>query len=250
VKVIGYLRVSTDAQADGQGLDVQREAVQAWARKHRHRLVAVETDVGRSGADVVGDRPGLVRALARLANGEAAGIVVYRLDRLARDMILQETILADLHRVGLQLHSTSAAEDEHLADEPDDPTRALVRRILGAVSAYERDVIRMRLRAGRERKKLSGGFFAGTPPYGWRTTGGKLAPIPAEQSALKLMRKLRREERSYREICEALTAAGIPTRLGHPWHPNTVRRILARPDGVNGRGPVGSTRKELEGVVS
>ncbi len=52
----------------------------------------------------------------------AEGIVVYRLDRLARDLVLQEQLLAELRRVSAAVFSTSAGEDAYLAD--DRPTRA------------------------------------------------------------------------------------------------------------------------------
>jgi hypothetical protein len=45
VRVVGYVRVSTDRQAeDGQGLPVQEKAVRAWCRTHGHRLVAIYRD--------------------------------------------------------------------------------------------------------------------------------------------------------------------------------------------------------------
>ena len=102
--------------------------------------------------------------MALVAADRADGILVHRLDRLARDVVLQEQLLAELHRRGKELHSVSASEDENLAHDPEDPTRALVRRILGSVATYERDVIRLRLRAGRARKELAAGTSAAASP--------------------------------------------------------------------------------------
>jgi DNA invertase Pin-like site-specific DNA recombinase len=228
VRYVVYLRVSTEQQADaGQGLAIQEEACRQWLRERRHRLVEVCTDAGRSGTLDVGHRPGLTRALALLGAEKADGVLVYRLDRLARDLILQEQVLAELHRRGKELSSCEATEDAHLRHSPDDPTRALVRRILGSVSAYERDVIRLRLMAGRARKALAGGYAGGGPPYGWAAVRGQLVRVPSEQQALKVMRRLRRDGSSYREIVAELDRRGIPSR-GGSWHPGTVRDILVR----------------------
>jgi hypothetical protein len=41
-------------------------------------------------------------------------IVVHRLDRLARDLVLQETVLADVRRLGAEVRSTSAVEQGYL----------------------------------------------------------------------------------------------------------------------------------------
>jgi len=227
-----YLRVSTDGQAEGgQGLEIQEAACRAWLRSGRHRLVEVCTDAGRSGAADVGHRPGLAHALALVDADLADGVLVYRLDRLARDMILQEQVLAELHRRGKELHSCSPAEDEHLVNAPDDPTRALVRQILGAVAGYERQVVRMRLMAGRERKRLSGGFAGGGVPYGWASERGELVPVPAEQEALRMMRSLHRAGRSYRAIAAALEARQITSRApSGKWSPNTIWGIIKRED--------------------
>ena len=59
---------------------------------------------------------------------------VYRLDRLARDLIVQETVLAEVKRLGGEVFSTSAAEAGYLSDDPDDPSRKLIRQVLGAVA--------------------------------------------------------------------------------------------------------------------
>jgi DNA invertase Pin-like site-specific DNA recombinase len=186
VRYVIYLRVSTDQQADaGQGLDIQEQACRAWLRAQRHRLAGVYTDAGRSGTSDIADRPGLAAAAALLVDDRADGLLVYRLDRLARDVVLQEQLLAELHRQGKELRSCSPAEDANLVHDPDDPTRALVRRILGSIAAYERDVIRLRLKAGRARKLLHGGYAGGAPPYGYAAVRGELVKIPGEQLGIR-----------------------------------------------------------------
>lgn len=230
MRYVVYLRVSTDQQADtGQGLDIQEAACRAWLRAGQHRLVEVCTDAGRSGSANVGDRAGLARALAVATSKQADGMLVYRLDRLARDMVLQETLLAELHRRGGELRSCSPTEDAHLADDPEDPTRALVRRILGALAGYEREMIRIRLRAGRDRKRLAGGYAGGGLGYGWKSVDGEAVRVPEEQAAIQLMCRLRDQQWSYRRILAELNRRGIPSRAPHgQWRANTILDIIAR----------------------
>src|SRR5947209_18158524 len=102
--VVGYLRVSTDRQAEeGLGLDVQREAIERWAGEHQHRIVQWCADEGVSGSNGLDCRIGLGDAIEALREGQARGLVVYRLDRLARDLVLQEQLLADVRRLGGEL---------------------------------------------------------------------------------------------------------------------------------------------------
>src|SRR5207244_624236 len=110
MKVVAYLRVSTDKQVEqGLGLDVQRQAVRAWAEELGHRVVRWCVGEGVSGSNGLDTRDALPNALEVLRERRAAGLVVYRLDRLARDLIVQETLLAELRRLGADVFSTSAA---------------------------------------------------------------------------------------------------------------------------------------------
>jgi DNA invertase Pin-like site-specific DNA recombinase len=224
-----YLRVSTDGQADdGQGLAIQEAACREWLRRGRHRLVEVCSDAGRSGSLDVGHRPGLARALALVAADRADGVIVHRLDRLARDLVLQEQLLAEFHRRGKELASVDPTENDSLRHSPDDPTRALVRRMLGSIAQYEREVIRLRLMAGRARKKLDGGYAGGAPPFGYAALRGELVPVPTEQRALRLMRRLSADGVSYRSIAAELARRELPPRNGREWHPGTIQSIVER----------------------
>jgi DNA invertase Pin-like site-specific DNA recombinase len=230
MKVIGYARVSTDKQAEqGLGLEVQEDAVRAWAKANKHKLLAIYRDEGVSGANGLDQRVQLASALEVLGEGKAAGLVVYRLDRLARDLVLQEQLLAEIRRLGAEPFSTDGGEQGYLKDDPDEPSRKLIRQILGAVAEYERAMITLRLRVGRRRKAERGGFAYGGPPYGWRASGGELVADRMEQDGLALVRRLRRDGLSLARIAGALEEAGFRPRRGARWYPTTVKRVLERP---------------------
>src|SRR5215213_2892989 len=90
---IGYLRVSTDEQADsGAGLDAQRAAILSEAERRGWSEVRFIEDAGFSGKDT--RRPGLRLALEVLARGEARGLVVGKMDRLSRSLLDFTQIMA------------------------------------------------------------------------------------------------------------------------------------------------------------
>jgi DNA invertase Pin-like site-specific DNA recombinase len=107
---------------------VQRRAVRAWCRAKGHRLVDLVADAGVSGT--LADRPALAEARVLLREGKAQGLVVHRLDRLARDLVVQEQLLAEVWRMGATASSTAAGEDAYLSDDPGDPSRLLIRQVL------------------------------------------------------------------------------------------------------------------------
>ena len=222
-KVIGYTRVSTAEQVEGFGLDVQEAAIRKYCKAEGLHLVALLTDEGQSGSNGLDDRLGLAEGLARIERGDATGLIVYRLDRLARDLLLQETVHARLGAVGASVLSVSEP-----AMAGDDPTRILVRQLLGGIAQYERAVIRGRMMAGKAAKVANGGYGGGRPAYGQKAVGGELVVNPEELAIIETIKKRRKGGASYREVAMALSESGFPTRTGGTWNPNQVRRIAQR----------------------
>lgn len=230
MKLTGYLRVSTGRQAEeGDGLEVQRADIERWAEAEGHVIISWHQDqqTGKAGVD---KRFGLADALLDVGSRRARGIVVQRLDRIARDLILQEQLLASIWSDGGRVFSTSPGEAPYLVkDGPDDPSRALIRQVLGAVSQYERSMIRLRLRAGRERKRAAGGYAYGRPPYGWRAEGKALVHDPEEQEVVERVKDLRiKKGLLLREVADVLNASGYTNRVGGPWSGTQVSRIEQR----------------------
>lgn len=229
MRLVGYVRVSTDRQAEeGLGLDVQRQAIRKWAKTNGHRIALWCADEGVSGSNGLETRMGLHDALAAVRERRAAGVVVYRLDRLARDLVLQEQLLAEVRRLGGDVFSTSAAEAGYLGDDPDDPSRRLIRQVLGAVNEYERAMIALRLRSGRRRKAELGGFAYGSPPLGYRAQDGELVADADEQDVLERIAEMHRGGFSLRAMADALTAEGYQPKRSDRWHPESLRRVVAR----------------------
>jgi DNA invertase Pin-like site-specific DNA recombinase len=223
-KAIGYIRVSTQEQVSGFGLDVQERSIRDYCKATGLRLVGVLRDEGQSGGNGLESRVGLAEALAKLKGGQASTLVVYRMDRLARDLILQETLVERLRNQGTPVRSASEPD---LDTDTTDPTKVLIRQIIGAVSQYERAVIRGRMMAGKAAKVAQGGFPGGRTRYGFKLENGEVVADPAEQVVVAEVRRRRAAGESLREVGNALEAMGYAPRDGERWHPNTVRRIAA-----------------------
>lgn len=220
-KAYAYLRVSGQGQVEGDGLRRQEAAIRRYAKAHNLEVVEVFRDEGVSGT--VEDRPALARLMVDLEeNGHGIKtVIIEKLDRLARDLMVQEAIVRDLQKRGYKLVST--AEGANLCG--DDPTRKLIRQIFGAVAEYDKSMLVAKLRAARDRKRAKEGRCEGRRPYG---------ETPEEQTILRRMRAWRRKGRdgkpgrTYQEIAEMLNAEGITTGLGGAWSRGTVHRVLNR----------------------
>lgn len=241
MRFVALLRVSTKGQErDGYGLDSQEADVRAWAKLNKHRIACVvrETIPGDTAPNF---REGLCEAMQLVGAGKADGIVVGRLDRLARDLILQEQLIAEIDRIGGATRSAAPAEDENMIDN--DPRRVLIRQILGAIAQYDRAMIRLRTKNGREVKAARGGYVGGSPPFGWEARGGELVPLESEQIIRRRIKEWHRQGWSYRKITNHLNAQGIPPKKAEIWQPNTVRRVILNSNRAVPPGPPIRERK-------
>lgn len=232
IRVVIYLRVSTDEQAEsGLGLEAQLAACRAMAARMGWEVVLVLED-SMSGGLPLEKRTILLDALAALGRGDI--LLVAKRDRLSRgDMMTTAMIEAAVKRAGATIRSAAGE-----GTESDDPASVLMRRIIDAFGEYERLLIKARTRAALKAKKARG-ERTGQVPYGRRLTGSGppskksglptgLEPDPAEAQAVDLIIELRAAQRSLRAIAGELERRKIPTKSGRPWKHSTVHDILKR----------------------
>jgi DNA invertase Pin-like site-specific DNA recombinase len=218
VKLVAYIRVSSVSQLDGFGLAVQRKNITTWARNHGHRIVAWHADEGVSGAMEATEREGLSAALLALQEPpQAAGLVVARLDRLARALTVQEAALAIVWRARGKVFT--ADQGEVLQDDPDDPMRTALRQIVGVFAELDRRLIVKRLKDGRQAKAAAGGHAVGVRPFG---------ELEGEREARARICQLRSEGHSYRAIAAKLDDEGLRPRRGERWSDVSVRKVYQR----------------------
>lgn len=226
MKLVGYCRVSTENQEKEGTIEIQRQALKAWADNNGHELVAVYEDNGISGAKELEDRPGLAELFAGLeVSKDVKGVLIYKLDRLARDLYVQEHLIRELKKCSVELISLS---EPNLGDG--DPMRTAFRQFMGIVSQLERSFIAMRLSAGRMKKaKDQGkGYAGGRAAIGYKAKEKDLH-VTAAADTVRLIYELRTQGFSLRAIVAELNAQQIPTASGGKWHPGTVKYILDNP---------------------
>jgi DNA invertase Pin-like site-specific DNA recombinase len=137
--LVGYARVSTRDQ-DYNGQIAELEAA-GCTRIYREKESGARTD-----------RRELAKAIAKLESGDV--LVVSRLDRLARSTRDLLNVLAEITARGAgfkSLHDTWA--------DTTTPHGRLMLTVLGGLAEFERELIRARTGAGRERAKARGVKF-------------------------------------------------------------------------------------------
>ena len=217
-KAYAYLRVSGAGQVDGDGYKRQEEAINRYCQANGIEVIAwyKEQETG-----TIQDRPQLAKLMVELEHN-ARGIktvLIERLDRLARDLMVQEVIIQDFKEQGIQLISTTEGED--LCSN--DATRELIRQILGAVAQYDKTMLVLKLKAARDREKVKTGKCEGRKAYG---------ETEEEKKVLSRIRAMRRTKRgghkgmTLQAIANRLNQEGIATKSGKHWSPAHVYNVL------------------------
>ena len=220
---IGYVRVSTEAQAnEGVSLEAQRVKIAAWCDLNGYQLGELFVDAGISGkrAD---NRPGLQQALS--AVGKGGVLVVYSLSRLARSTKDTIQIGERLEKAGADLVSLSEKIDTTSA------AGKMVFRMLAVMAEFERDVISERTLMGMGQKRARRERISRKIPYGFTLAddGVSLVEQPEEQTVLGLVNDLRRAGLTLRGIAAELTQRGIATKEGGTsWKHTTIARLVSR----------------------
>ena len=220
MKVIGYMRVSTDRQAaeDKYGLEAQRADIVAYCEKEKWEIIDWVVDRGESGAY---ERPGFDEIIyGDVANPPVEKVVVGKSDRVARDIEVYFYYKMMLRKKNIEL--ISVTEDfgkmgvfSHMLES-----------FTICVAEMERENINKRTSSGRKIKASKGGYSGGSAPFGYKVVNGELVIDPEAAKAVRMIFKMVDDGVGYRAICAKLKEMGVKTQRGGQFAPGTLTHII------------------------
>ncbi len=220
---IGYIRVSSDAQADlGVSLEVQRERLTAYAALHELDLVEVVADEGVSASIPLADRPGGAQLLDLVQDRPAQHVIAMKLDRLFRDAADALTQTRAWDRSGVAMHLID------VGGQTINTSTAMGRMFLTMMAGFaelERGLARERTRDALQYKKRQGLVYNHVP-LGFTRDGDELHRDRGEQELVARIMDWRRGGVSYGGIARRLNAEGITGKQGGAFHASTIHKIV------------------------
>ena len=235
VRTAIYTRVSTTKQEDGTSPTMQEKRCREEADRRGWEVAAVWHD---SISGTKESRPHLDEMLAAGRRGDFQAVVVYDLDRLARDELTQLLIRRELTEVGLRLVALNLPGGDLDSDES-----VLTAGVLGSVAAYEKKKIVRRMQNGQRARFDAGLWGGGTTPFGYVTepvdnnarSGRRAVPDLrsdgfGEADTVRLCARLIvKEGMTTGQAAARLNALGHKPRKAARWNHYVLRRMIENP---------------------
>jgi len=221
----GYLRVSGKGQVDGDGPERQRDTVYRFCKSRGLGDPQFFLEAAVSGTVEAMDRPKLVsifeaiEMMRQIYPTAEVCIVVERMDRLARDLIVSELLLKECSDRNIPVYAADQGTLDNQASVEADPTRKVIRQIMGALAEWEKSVIVLKLRKARDRVRAKTGRCEGPLPY------GATEPETAIRNWLVVWRE---GGNSFGNIANLANMNGWTTRAGQPWTKHSVYQAITR----------------------
>lgn len=170
--MVSYIRVSGRGQLDGDGPDRQRDSVASLIRADGLEFAREFFEQGVSGTVDGMDRPIFREMIDYIETADAGpkdaritAIIIERMDRVARDLMVQELLLKECRERGIQVFAADVGLVDQATNDGD-PTRKLIRQVLGAVAEFAKSELVMKLAKARKRMKEKTGRCEGQKPFG------------------------------------------------------------------------------------
>jgi len=222
MRLIGYIRVSTEEQEDGRSLSIQDQTIHKYCELFGHELIDVVVDGGISAGTPLEKRPGGSELMDRLREGQAEGFVFSDLDRAFRVTVDGLMTAQWFEKNALAIHCVNEKIDTA------DPDGWFILTIKLAAAERERNKIRFRARktsAGLREQ----GLAWGPTPYGCVREGERLFRDPATWAVRETIMDLWEggDGLSMNAIATELRERGIEAPGGgRIWHRSTLRGLI------------------------
>lgn len=219
IECVIYARYSPRPGESGS-IETQYQECEQFAKANGWRVLGKHGDEHKSGADP--ERPGLWDAMEQTPKGGV--LLVWKMDRLARDLYLAEALHRHAEKHGFKIQAAREGVQDDTAEG------RLIRQVLSAAAEYERRLVQVRTSVAMRRYQSEGRRMSRHPPYGWMLCDAdpsRLQLNQSEQQAIDKMLEWREAGYGWRSICDLLNRNGFAPR-GKAWDPSSVRRICTR----------------------
>ncbi len=214
-----YTRVSTDEQVNNYSLVNQEKTCREYCEKQGWKVVAVFIEEGESAKTA--NRSKLIELLNFCSNKKdlVDVVLVYKFDRLARNVNDHTAIRAQLISKQILLRSATEAVD-------DSPGGKFMENMMAAVAQFDNEVRGQRAKSGMM-EKVRDGYWAWPAPFGYANRDGEIVPVPEQAELIKAgFEYFADTPFTVKQITLKLNAMGLRSRKGRKLLPQDISKML------------------------
>jgi site-specific DNA recombinase len=218
MNAIGYIRVSTDMQAEkGTSLDNQVEKIIDFCQKKGLFLENIYEDAGFSGKNT--KRPGFQDMMKRINKGGVTSVVVWHSTRFARNLKDFINHMDLLEKKKIKFYSIEEPEMSGSSGKA-------MRNLMAVFAEYQSDVTGEYTRSVKVNLKKNKKVYCAFPPLGFKNDNGVLVRDPKQLEIVDTITTLKGQGFSLRQIAEHFNSQGIKGSKNGKFHASTIQKIL------------------------
>lgn len=217
-KAIGYIRVSTDMQADkGTSLENQVQRIKEYAKKKGLTLEHIYEDAGFSGKNT--NRPAFKEMLERINKGGVSALIVWHSTRFARNLRDFINHMADLEKKKVKFYSIEEPEMSGSSGKA-------MRNLMAVFAEYQSDVTGDHTRSVKHNLKKNKKVYCPNPPLGYQNVDGKLVKDSFYYNIAQIIIEQYNSGTSLWKIAKGLNDKGIKGNKGGKFYPSTIKKVI------------------------
>ncbi|MDR0936622.1 MAG: recombinase family protein [Oscillospiraceae bacterium] len=215
-KAVVYARYSSHGQTE-QSIEGQLRVNYEFAEREGYLIVAEYIDRAISGKS--DDRPEFQRMIADSANKKFEAVLVWKLDRFARNRYDSAMYKAKLKKNGVRVVSCT----ERISDTPEG---VILESVLEGFAEYYSATLSQNVRRGFKESTLKGYYVGGTPPIGYKIVDRRLVENPDTSWIVKRLFEKYAAGVPKMKIFEEFSSLGIKNAYGRPLTKETMQTTL------------------------
>ena len=217
-KAVIYARYSSERQNE-QSIAGQIEVCRKWADDNDIEVVDVYPDEALTGRS--DKRPNFQRMIRDARSGRFDYVIVYKIDRFARNRYDSAIYKAQLKKCDVRVISAM----ENIADGPEG---IILESVLEGMAEYYSANLSQNVLRGMHQKAEQGKYMGGTVPLGYKIDKDKNFVIDDKTAFIvKRIYEMYSDGYTIKEICTELNAAGYKSSTGKAFNYNSLHRLLS-----------------------
>lgn len=213
-----YLRYSSDRQTE-QSIEGQLRDLLMYCRLHAYRVAAIYVDRAISAHASMEKRPAFQMMLADSATSVWKTVLVYKLDRFARNREDSMVARIRLRKNGCRVESAK----ENISKNPEG---IILESVLEGINEYYSEELRQKVMRGNRESAMKGQTLGGVTPFGYKTENKRLVPDPMTAPVVQeIFTRYAAGDRLV-SIARDLNQRGYRTTKGHPFGKSSFKTIF------------------------